>query len=264
MASGVVQFHALCCNGDNLEAVLACVEKYNIRPESINERRLNVIRNAFYHGNYDVLKWYIEYCDIPIEHIFERDMLDGANEFNRACMWGHAKCLQYLVKHYNISKDQINGAFDALCQSGELDTIKWFADHFKITAEDIRATNNALSYACNVGHLNVIKWLIKTYNLTINDILHNNSIALYWLCQLGYLKPLEWIIRRFNLTAAHLLDNNIFDQAVEHQLPLAQWIVDYYNLTVEVEYFGNELNIHPDRVRLVEGPDLGPKCAATV
>jgi len=94
-----------------------------------------------------------------------------------ACANGYVETARWVADRFGLSRDNVPSSiagalFAVLVGPNESDhVLEWLVTHFRLTAEDIRAGDNALlRYACWSGKLGAVKRLVARFGLTRGDV----------------------------------------------------------------------------------------------
>jgi hypothetical protein len=124
------------------------------------------------HTNIDMLTWFTETYDIPLEQF--------AYVFDWACIDNRLEILLWMKSKYNIDQEYFFkvGGIDIFCRTcsrGHLDILKWLKTTFNLTRENLIVSPSSDPYFCaeTMKHKHVMKWL-KEENLCY----HNSCVIL--------------------------------------------------------------------------------------
>jgi len=128
-------------------------------------------------------------------------------------------------------------ALPSACKHGHLEVAQWLTAYFALTADDVRSQDNrALHFACKNGHLSIARWLTVEFSLSNEDLCSTGGYALRKACGNGHLPVVQWLVGESVLKGAHV-DVTVFmlGLACENgHLSVAQWLAREFGLTSDV------------------------------
>jgi ankyrin repeat protein len=155
------------------------------------------LQNALMNGHTALAQYLVGRLEIPadMKGVHWRESLRGA------CKNGHMATAGWLADAGLVSAaDGVIMLIDA-CEHGHLHVAKWLTIRFKITAADLRESNDdALLAACENGHLDVAKWLTAQFEFTVDDARANANYAVRAAHGNGHFEILKWLSDHFGIT----------------------------------------------------------------
>jgi len=148
------------------------------------------------HGDFDVLKYIIDYYKIVNEDIIN-------NIFRRSCERGHVNVLLYLIEYSNKHNriiDLMYGGyyFNKICNYGQLDIIKYIIKYSEIHNIELIHDNitDIFNNACLKNHIQLVYYLLN-YSEKINKRINIQVLyydILKYICYNDYIYLLRYIL----------------------------------------------------------------------
>jgi len=160
--------------------------------------------------------------------------------FNAAAAGGRLANCQALAQHFGLTTEDIrssdNSTFRKAAKMGHLHVCKWLTWHFGLTAADTRSNDNyALRMASKRGYLQLCQWMIKTFDLTVDDVRAQNNAALRMAALKGHLRVCQWLSFHFGLTKEDAQSSDNYALKMAHtkgHVVVCKWLVKHFGLEI--------------------------------
>lgn len=207
VTSCVIALHSACRHG-NLDLAKWLTDTFRVDTDDIRRyhRRNEMLASICTDAHMELLQWYVaQFTPLPAD-------VSEALRYTRVGVphkpW-HITAVCWLVDKYNVPLDQIDtvapdgtykAMFTNLCMYGDVESLRWYADHYRFTKKYIeRCRIDALRAACTYGHLAVAQWLTVRFRLTRKDASSSHHAVLKGACRAGYGAVARWLVARFRL-----------------------------------------------------------------
>jgi len=196
--------------------------------------------------------------------------------FDYACLQGNlqlAKWIKNDIRHpplVRFARPSVINLFHCLCENGQLEVAKWFADEFDVRFEDLDFPHHPLKLASRNGHFDTTKWLKRTFRVSREDVMASIHSACWyghleiakWLqmkfsitkedmgpgfcyhapygpCQNGHLEALKWMVETFHITG--MCDEGALIGACENgHLKIVRWLHERFDISAHRVYYCNK------------------------
>lgn len=142
------------------------------------------------------------YLDL-VQWYHQRGCAVNLTVFNNAAVSGNLELLKWVANHFDGKCDHIAMSLAAMC--GHLNIVQWLHENYS----EIDGTTNAMDLAAHNGHFEVVKWLHHNRTDGCTDYAINEA------AKRGY-----WEVAVFLFKAGYDYDLDIIHEAMAQSLPL--------------------------------------------
>lgn len=190
----VEQFGWACGRG-SVEIMEIIRNKYKITSDDIKSNGCNAVISACVNGHMKITEELIKEYEID----FKKDIANVDYFLELTFIKGHEESLTWLLEKLrkNYDNNSISFLYDDVCKKGYLNAVKFLTDRIRFEEDD---KINAFRMACWDGHIELAKFFVGKFELNAEVIKSGLNAGLRYACREGHPEIAEWIAGTFGLS----------------------------------------------------------------
>jgi hypothetical protein len=174
-------------------------KEHSLTREDVSANEHELLRAAANSGDWVTVQWLAETFNLTSVDARAKD-----NAALRGAAGGsYLQVIKYLVESMGLKKsdalDRASGdsAFLAACNFDHREVINWLIEKFSMTAEDIRAHDNAALVECaSSAHFDTLKLLTEKFGLTLDDLQSPDRVIMKLMIEHESVDGIRWLLSR--------------------------------------------------------------------
>jgi hypothetical protein len=188
---------AMVCHMGAINTARWMADRYDLAPQNIGCQGVEVALQAFAGGHVPTITWVMDRFSLRFSEKRENH-LTRESAFTNICLSGNLESVKWFADSFTIDKKKSGDRdFCAACGAGHLGVAKWLAKEFdlhgKVQWSNKAYFDNPIFVACNRGRLPVVKWLIRKFKITSKDDRCLLRHCLVQACSAGHLKVAKYL-----------------------------------------------------------------------